>query len=369
MIKVSLQYAWHPAPEGGQALDAILFRVLRAIDATGSLAASARQLGMSYRHVWGLMRKWETLFGKPLAHLRRGRGAQLTEFGRQLLLAGQLVEARLTHELEDVRREIERALGGSSGGAQLALCASHDLALAELRDRLSQRPGLRLDMRLQGSLASLGELAGGRCTLAGFHLAEGMEPSEAQRFRQALKQDRHTLIGVATRTQGLMVARGNPKAIRSLVDLTRAGVRIVNRQRGSGSRVEFDQLLHGAGIDPSAIAGYADEEHTHLAVAALVAGGVADAGYGIKAAAAQYDLDFIALLTERYYLACRSAVLGDAQVAELLALLRGAEFRGILAALPGYGSAISGQLFSPDEALPAARRLAGSIRRATSPGV
>jgi len=351
MIKVNLQYEWHPAPGDGHAIDAMLFRILLAIAESGSLAGSARSLGLSYRHVWGLMGKWEKVFGKPLAELRQGHGAQLTEFGRKLLWAEQLVRARLTHELEEVRREIEQVLGGDADAVRLGLCASHDLALAALRDLLAQRDGLKLDLHFQGSLESLRALDEGACSLAGFHIAEGMEASAVAQFGRYLEPGRDALVGVATRTQGLMLARGNPKDLRSLADLTRKGVSIVNRQRGSGSRVEFDQLLSGAGIEPDRIAGYRNEEFTHVAVAATIAGGKADAGYGIRAAAAQYDLDFLPLLSERYYLACRSRDLDLPEVAQFIGLLRGDEFRRILAALPGYGTAITGMVYGAGEAL------------------
>ena len=351
MIKVNLQYEWHPAPDDGHAIDAMLFRILLAIAESGSLAGAARGLGLSYRHVWGLMGKWEKVFGKPLVELRQGHGAQLTECGRKLLWAEQLVRARLTHELEEVRREIEQALAGDADPVRLGLCASHDLALAALRDLLAQRDGLKLDLQLQGSLESLRALEEGRCSLAGFHIAQGMEASASAEFSRYLRPGRHALLGLATRTQGLMLARGNPKGVRSLADLTRKDVRIVNRQRSSGSRVEFDQLLSGAGIDPHAIDGYLNEEYTHVAVAATIAGGKADAGYGIRAAAAQYDLDFLPLLSERYYLACRSRDLGLPEVAQFIELLRGDELRRILAALPGYGSAITGMVYGAAEAL------------------
>ncbi len=352
MIKVHLQYEWTPSPGCGHALDAALFRVLHEVAGTGSLAEAARRLGVSYRHVWGLVGKWDRAFGRPVIELRQGHGAQLTEFGRKLLWSEQLVQARISHELEKVRHEIELALASEGGDTRLAVCASHDLALAAFRDRLAQRSGLKLDLRFAGSLESLCALAKNRCVLAGFHLAEGIEGEAARSFHRYLKPRTHALIGVATRTQGLMVAPGNPKRIRSLADLMREGVRIVNRQIGSGSRVEFDQLLAGAGIPAASINGYLDEEFTHLAVAATIAGGRADAGYGIRAAAAEYDLDFIPLLTERYYLACRRALLADPAVAEFIAMLQGAEFRAVLATLPGYGSGITGSMFAVRDALP-----------------
>jgi molybdate transport repressor ModE-like protein len=356
MIRVKLQYEWQLQPGGGQAVEPILFRVLYAVHATGSLAGAARTTQLSYRHVWGLMGKWERMFGKPLVKLSRGRGADLTEFGQKLLWAGQLVQARLAPELESVGHEIERAMSRviEASSTRLTICASHDLALAQLRDRLARAEGLKLDLRFLGSLDSLAALSKGQCSMAGFHFAEGMEQAAAM-FRRYLKPRQHKLIGLATRTQGLMVAKGNPKSIGDLSDLTRNGVRLINRQRDSGSRIEFDELLSGAGIDPAAIDGYQTEEFTHLAVAATVAGGMADAGYGIRAAAAHYGLDFIPLLTERYYLACRSDSTNEPLLARFIELLGAAQLREILSALSGYGTAITGKFYDISEVLPARR--------------
>lgn len=362
MIKVNLQYEWTRGPGRAQALDAMLFRVLHQVANCGSLAETARRLGVSYRHAWGLVGKWDKVFGRPVVDLRQGHGASLTDFGRKLLWSEELVQARISHELEKVRHEIEQALASDGGDVRLAMAASHDMALAALRDRLAQRGGLKLDLRFEGSLESLCALAKGHCVLAGFHLAEGLDDAGAAAFHRYLKHQVHTLIGVATRTQGLMVARGNPAQILSLADLTRKGVRIVNRQRGSGSRVEFDQLLSGAGIPADAIDGYLNEEFTHLAVAATIAGGRADAGYGIRAAAAEYDLEFIPLLTERYYLACRTDLLEEPSVVEFIALLNGPEFRQILAGLPGYGSAITGRPYTVREALPGTHCISKAVR-------
>jgi putative molybdopterin biosynthesis protein len=366
MINLKLQYLWQPKPGEEFAVDAALFRVLFAIHETGSLAGAARAVDMSYRHVWGLMGKWEKVFGTPLVALRQGHGAQLTDFGRKLLWAEELVRARLKPGLESVRQEIEQVLtqAADAGPQRLPVCASHDLALAELRDRLAQRKGLKLDIRFKGSVDSLEGFARGRCSLAGFHIAEGLDASATAEFRRHLDDRQHRVIGFATRTQGLMVKRGNPKKIASLADLARSGVRFVNRQRDSGSRIEFDQLLSGAGIDAAGIEGYLDEEHTHLAVAATVAGGMADAGFGIKAAAARYDLDYLPLLTERYYLACRADAMERPELKEFLGILRGDEFRAILAELPGYGNAVTGAVFSVADALASAPPGERPVRRA-----
>ncbi len=150
-----------------------------------------------------------------------------------------------------------------------------------------------------------------------------------------------------------MVAHGNPKGIRAIADLTRPSVRMINRQPGSGSRLELDQLLREAGIDPSAIDGYDNAEFTHLAVAATIASGMCDTGFGIEAAAAQYKLGFIPLLRERYYLACRNETVQARPVKLLIETLKSAQFESLAGSLAGYDWTGVGDL------LPAETVLAG----------
>src|SRR5262249_12740508 len=161
--------------------------------------------------------------------------------------------------------------------------ASHDLALAHARDLLQKQYRIQLQLQYQGSLESLDALAQGRCDLAGFHLPEGGLQTDFFLHRRAFKARDHPLIRCATRAQGLMVAPGNPRKIRSLLDLARSDVKMINRQPNSGTRLELDQLLREAGIAPDSILGYESFEFTHLAVAATIASGMCDVGFGIEA--------------------------------------------------------------------------------------
>jgi len=210
--------------------------------------------------------------------------------------------------------------------------------------------------------AGLDALAQGRCDIAGFHLPEGGLETDFFFHRRAFKARDHTLIRCATRTQGLMVAAGNPKSIRALPDLTRRDVRMINRQPGSGTRLELDQLLREASIDAASIAGYEAFEFTHLAVAATIASGMSDAGFGIEAAAAQYKLGFIPLLRERYYLACRSEIVDARPVSSLIAVLKSPEFAALTGQLAGYDWTGVGETLGADVVL-GARSGAGSVLR------
>lgn len=356
MFQLRLQCSWLAGPDGNQPLDPKLFPLLAAIRSTGSLSRAAAEVGFSYRHVWNMVGRWETLMGHPLVLLEQGRGARLTALGEKLLWAEKRVQGRLAPQLESLAAQLQREFTGVlvAEGPALVIHASHDIALSGLRELMAARGGLQLDLQFHGSVDSLASLARGRCDLAGFHVSEQTRRGSMANLalRQWLRPRSHRLVHFVTRRQGLIVATGNPMKITSLADLTRPGARFVNRQRGSGTRLAFDQLLLDADIDTGAIQGYQSEEFTHLAVAATVGGGQADAGFGIKAAAVQYGLDFVPLLDEHYFLACRSETLTRRDFIDFLAVLRSAEFRALVGSLSGYEAAQAGQVMAVREALP-----------------
>jgi molybdate-binding protein len=133
-----------------------------------------------------------------------------------------------------------------------------------------------------------------------------------------------------------VVARGNPKGIRSAADLARDDVRLVNREAGSGSRALLDALLANAGVPPSAVAGYQGTVRSHFEVACVVASGGADAGISLAAAAETYGLDFIPLAEVRFDFVIPRDHAEHPAVALLLEALQTRALRDELRALPGY---------------------------------
>jgi molybdate-binding protein len=127
-------------------------------------------------------------------------------------------------------------------------------------------------------------------------------------------------------------------------------VRFVNRQQGSGTRMVLDLLLERARMSGADIDGMENVELTHAAIAAYIASGKADAGLGVEAAARQFDLDFVPVLTERYFLVCAEATLADPRFAATLAYLRGPAFRASLLEHPGYDGTDAGAVATPAEA-------------------
>lgn len=337
---------------GPETLDASLIPLLRAIDAAGSLNQAVSTLRLSYRHAWGLLGKARGVLGEPLVVLERGKGARLSLLGQKLMDAEAAAHRILDRELAGTTQSLNRELAASRRRAAprtLTLHASHDLALAALRDLLAGSKGIALDLRFRGSFECLADLAQGHCDLAGFHVPDIKGASAA--YGRALKLRSLALIRFVSRRQGLMVASGNPRNVRALADLATDGVRFINRQTGSGTRLCFDQMLVVARIQPRKISGYQVEEFTHAAVAATVASGMADAGFGIEAAAHQQGLDFVPLATECYYLAARAGTLARSDVQALVAAIRGPAFRRRILPLAGYGAVGVGETVSVREAL------------------
>jgi putative molybdopterin biosynthesis protein len=353
---VHLEYSFQSDGQHGADVQNPLFELLSAVREHGSIQHAAKAMGASYRHVWGALKHWEGVLGEPLVSWSQGQPARLTPFAQRMVWAEARARARLTPHIEALRVELERVLSEALDGTQqvVTLYASHDLALPLLRERAGAEHRLHLELKFAGSVDALRALAEGRCVVAGFHvpkLGAGAKLFEKS-LKPLLKPGRHKLIGCSTRRQGLIVAPGNPHHIGTLHDLKR-GLRFVNRQGGSGTRLLTDQLLQLERIDTASIAGYDDSaEDSHLAVAAAVASGLADAGMGIEAAARRYGLHFVPLADEDYFLVCLRDVLDQPPVAKLREVLAGATWQEALRGLPGYGSDRAGQVVSLTKALP-----------------
>lgn len=246
--------------------------------------------------------------------------------------AGEDVEVELLRGLDEVARSIV-AIG------------SHDLVLDLAASALRERdPGLSLVSSNVGSLGGLGALRDGLCHVAGAHLLDPVTGTYNLPYvDRVLGAGEGAVVRLVHREQGLLVAPGNPLRLQGVADLARAGVRYVNRQRGAGTRVLLDHELGRLGVDPDDVEGYGREESTHLAVAAAVAAGRADAGLGIRAAARAFALDFVPVAEEPYDLVTTAAVLGDGALDPLLELVADPSFRAAVEALGGYSTAETGR--------------------------
>lgn len=340
-LRISIETVWRFTKEHDARSMRVMLDFLNEIRATGKITRAAERAEVSYRHAWDQIGKWSEFFGTPLVERRQGRGTILTPFGERLVWAGQRLQARLGPQLQNLAQELESEINAllAADGQVVRIHASHGYAVSALRELLSRESGLRVDFRYVGNADSPASLAHGGCDLAGIHLPRGeLRARSVALWRDVLSPQEHRVIGFVTREMGLMLARGNPLGIDSLEALLRPGVRFVNRDPESGTRMLFDQLLARHGVDGARIEGYKQVEYTHAAVAAYVASGMADAAFGVEAAARQFELDFMPLVTEDYLFVCHRHSLDDPAVRRILEVMRGPQFAAAIAALPGYSA-------------------------------
>jgi molybdate-binding protein/DNA-binding transcriptional regulator YhcF (GntR family) len=223
---------------------------------------------------------------------------------------------------------------------------SHDLALIWLGSHFEEiAPGYTMEITFSGSLGGLIALAEGSADLAGCHLwDEETNTYNAPFVRRLLPGVRVALITLAHRKIGLIVPPSNPFDLHDLTDLVHPRLRFVNRQPGSGTRVWLDASLHKLGIDPQNIPGYDQTRLTHTEVARAIAGGDADAGLGLQAAAHTYGLDFIPLVQDRYDLVIPAANLEHPAIQALVAYLSTPDARIAISSLAGYQDQETGKL-------------------------
>lgn len=347
--KIQIVPSWSFRDEAGNRLDSQLLKLLGAIHQHGKLTAAAKDIEISYRHAWNLLNKWSHFFGYQLVELEKGRGAKLSELGEKLLWAQQRAKARLEPQLNNLASElnldIQRTLAGVS--PTLRLHASHGYAV-ELLPKFCTN--IQLDLQYKNAVDAMNALLRGSCDMAGFHVpTEAINDSLIETYSRLMKPRVHKVIRFITRRMGLMIKQGNPLEINSIRDLGKEDVRLINREAGSGTRALLDELIAQSALRPGSITGFEDEEFTHSAVAAYVASGMADVGFGVEAAARQFNLDFIPITSEYYLMICHHRTLQQEAMQRFLEIIRGEAYQQAVAKLPGYSPDECGQIVSVDE--------------------
>jgi len=365
MFKMSIKPQWMmEGPDKVRRPLHQLIALLAIVDDLGQLAAASRKLGVSYRYAWELVRVGMRTFGAPLVTMTRGRGATLTPLGKKLLWAEKRIAARLAPTLDSFASELEVEIENvlSDLKSTVRIDASHGFAIEMLRDFLLSMH-VPVDLKYRATMEVLASLASSNCDLAGFHVPLGDMQAPALKFYlKWLRPDGQTLINLATRRQGIMTAAGNPKRILSIEDLAKPGLRFVNRQFGSGTRILLYLLLKQHAVDSQRIAGYASGETTHSGAAAYIASGMADAGFGMETAARRMGLDFVPVVNERYFLICDSEALASPMVTRIREVLSSKEFRAAAGNLPGIDVTQTGTTLSIREAFPDLPSLPGKTR-------
>jgi molybdate-binding protein/DNA-binding transcriptional regulator YhcF (GntR family) len=349
--------------------DAIRQEILRGDLKSGDRVPTVRQMTERWKCTPGtVQRAYRELSDQGLVRGRRGRGTVVVG-GSPRTDEIPLRRAELVHRAEGfllevitaghTPEEVEQALTLAldrwrssaheprpAPGRTVRFVGSHDLAMDWIAAHFGEIvPRRRLQVQFTGSLGGLIALAEGEADLAGCHLWDEETGSYNEPFvRRLLPGKTMALITLARRRLGLIVSPGNPHRLRSLKDLRRRGVRWVNRQPGSGTRVWLDAQLHRLGVAATEIEGYERVEATHSGVARLIAEGDADAGLGLEAAADAFGLDFIYLTGEPYQLVVPVEAVERPPLRTLVGWLKSRSGKAILGDLRGYDVGETGKV-------------------------
>jgi molybdate transport repressor ModE-like protein len=346
MNPLIIKPVWTLQGDNGTSLSPRLIELLSAVHQEGSLLSACQRLGLSYRHGWELVRTGEAHFNATLLHMARGKGSTLSPLAEKLVWADHRIQARLQPILDSLASELAAEMARVTPGGRegFRFHVSHGFSIEKLVESLTAQ-GWPVERRYATSTAAAAALKEGGCDACGIHIPIGDQQGRVlAHYAQWLDGTDLRVIDVATRRQGLMVAAGNPRKIYELNDLTRTDVKFINRPADSGTRFLLEGLLSARGIAEGDIHGFEQSEATHASVAAFIASGLADAGFGLERPARYFQLDFIPMVNERYVLVCRSATLEHPVLRAVLATLNDPAFRHSVDALPGYDAQHAGRI-------------------------
>ncbi|MGG0717329.1 helix-turn-helix transcriptional regulator [Robertmurraya massiliosenegalensis] len=270
----------------------------------------------------------------------------------ELVKRGELQAFKVGNKMRIDKSEVERfknldsPTGKNEQLFSIQIAGSHDFLIEHLIKYVTKQADfLSIQPTYIGSLEGLMMLYRGSSDVAAIHL---LDPSSGEYNLPFIKlffvHEPLTVLRLASREQGFIIAKGNPKEIKNFHDLTRKDITFVNRQKGSGTRFLLDSSLANEKIDPSSIRGYENEEWNHLSTASYISRGIADVGLGIRSAAEQLDLDFIPVTNEQFDLVLRWNKKNELALQHLLDVIQLTSFKESIRSLKGYNTQEFGKI-------------------------
>ena len=282
---------------------------------------------------------------KMVYYLVNDKGLPATKITGKWLFPRRLVEEWLeTHVLNCQRTGIDR----SSNDGILLMAGSDDLLLQKVLSLYYKKGMGTVFFANLGSMGGLKSLRLGLCHIGTCHLLQDDNAEYNFDFAKEELDRAPVFVNFSKREQGILLQKGNPKGICSVVDLAKKGVRIVNRQLGTGTRLLLDYEISRSEISSSQIEGYQREVSRHMDAGLEVLSGRADAAPAIRAVAGLLDLDFLPLRWERYDLLIARERFFEKGIQDFIGLLHEKEFRDLAASFTGYDISLCGKMIFPD---------------------
>jgi molybdate transport repressor ModE-like protein len=325
MHNIKIQYSWTKEPTN--ALEKThLVTILKSIRECGSINAAAKDIGFSYRHVWGEVKNWELELGKELVTWGKGQPATLTEFGERVLWNELELMAKISPYIDSIQSMCQQSLANAINPKlkTLSVFASYDPSITELQKQISTNKKIQLNLRFGSNVDALMALNDGDCLIAGFRTLTrtSRQGPTSESLRNLLNPGIHKVMGFVSRSVGLLVAKNNPIGIHQLSDLTNPKIRISRPPSNSALRTVIKELVSQSNLSLNDLNLTSGIETTDSATAVSVASGKSDVGFGLRCFADAFDLDFVPIAEESYRLVCLKESINSNEIIELRDFLR-----------------------------------------------
>lgn len=296
-------------------------------------------LHVSKNTIYGLIRRGE------INSYKIGRKVRFTQEDVDAYIA----RSRHTYNMPQIRqvKVSSSLLYGEKVQDNYFILSGQDVVLDILSNYL-RRYGIQAVRAYVGSFESLLSLYQDNVQVATCHLWDGdHDEYNVPYVRRLIPGTPAVIINMTYRMQGFYVAKGNPKGIKSWEDLSREDVTIINRRKGSGSRILLDEHLRKRNIPASQINGYYNEMSSHLTLASVISKGEADVGLGTERVTRQVDgIEFVPLQRERNDLIVKKETFDTFEVQKMLEVLRSVEFQSEIASVSGNDYSDMGKILA-----------------------
>ena len=348
MHNIKIQYSWTKEPT--PALEKThLVTILKSIRECGSINAAAKDVGFSYRHVWGEVKNWEIELGKELVTWGKGQPASLTEFGERVLWNELELMAKISPYIDSIQSMCQQSLANAINPKlkTLSVVASHDPSITELQKQISKKK-IQLNLRFGSNVDALMALNDGDCLVAGFRTLTrtNRKGPTSESLRNLLNPGIHKVMGFVSRSVGLLIAKNNPLGIHQLSDLTNPKIRLSRPPSNSALRTVIKELLSQSNLSLDDLNFTSGIEATDSTSAVSVASGKSDVGFGLKFFADEFDLDFVPIAEESYRLVCLKESINSNEIIELRDFLRSSIWADSVKQISDHVADCSGNVLS-----------------------